>query len=184
MRTHLYEGMFLVDNDSVRADFKRTKALITDFIAKYEGSVQTARRWDERRLAYPIEGRQRATFVLVYFEMGTGSVATLRRDLELSETILRYLIKRVEHVPASERSLHEAELAPDFAVPAPPDEDEIVPPEPEPEDEDARGGRRPARGEGRRDRPAPAQEGSADETESFEETEATAAAGVTESKEG
>ena len=50
----LYEGMFLIDNDTVRAGWASAKAVVTDLIAKHGGSVSSARRWDERRLAYPI----------------------------------------------------------------------------------------------------------------------------------
>ena len=126
MRHQLYEGMFLVDNDRVREDWKRAKALVTDVIAKHGGEIESARRWDERRLAYTIEGKTRATFLLTFFRIDTQKVAILRRDLELSEPILRYLIKRVEAVPAAESALAQAELAADFVVPAPPLEDEVV----------------------------------------------------------
>lgn len=182
MRTQLYEGMFLVDNDAVRADFQKTKSVVTDVITKHDGTINTARRWDERRLAYPIEGHLRATYVLVFFTMDTQSVSILRRDLELSETVLRYLIRSVEVVPEGEQALHEAELAPDFVAPAPPEEDEVVP-EPAPEAPRERREAAPAKA-GDADSEKTDKAAEPEKTDKAEKTEAPATAGATESTEG
>ena len=116
----LYEGMFLLDNDLVRAGWAGAKALITDAIAKHGGRVVTARRWDERPLAYGIKRRHRATFLLTYFEMPGGSVSGFQRELEIREGVLRYLQVKAAVVPEGEHALAEAEAAPDFSVPEPP----------------------------------------------------------------
>ena len=52
--TQTYETMVLLDNDVVRQDWKKAKAIVTDTVAKYGGSLDCCRRWDERRLAYPM----------------------------------------------------------------------------------------------------------------------------------
>ncbi len=62
--TQLYETMVLLDNDVVRSDWKKAKAIVTDTVAKYDGSLETCRRWDERRLAYPMKTKNRAAFYL------------------------------------------------------------------------------------------------------------------------
>jgi ribosomal protein S6 len=147
--TKTYEGMFLLDNDVVREGWGQAKALVTSTIEKHGGKVLAARRWDERRLAYPIARKQRATYLLAYCEIDGAKLAPMRRDFDLSERVLRYLITSTDAVPESELELSGAELAPDFAVPPPPDDDA-----PEPEDElaqdAARGDDGP--GEGRRRR--------------------------------
>ena len=125
--TQLYEGMFLLDNQVVRADWRAAKATVTDLVKKHGGEVLTARRWDERKLAYPISHRKRATFLLTYFNSPPGAVATIRRDVELDERVLRYLMLKVELVPDSERELSQAELAEGFSIPPPPQDDEVAP---------------------------------------------------------
>ena len=55
--------MFLLDNQVVRVDYKAAKAVVIDTLKKHGAEIVSARRWDERRLAYPIAGRQRATFL-------------------------------------------------------------------------------------------------------------------------
>lgn len=125
----LYESMFLLDNTVVREDWKKAKAVINDAVAKHGGTVRTSRRWDERRLAYPIRGKNRATYVLCYVEIPGTSLPLLRRELELSERILRYLLLKVDEIPATEHELTTAEEAEGFVVPAPPPDD-VVEPEP------------------------------------------------------
>lgn len=122
--TQLYEGMFLLDNQAVRADWNAAKAVVTSLLAKHGGRVQTARRWDERRLAYNIRGRKRGTYLLAHFEQeGAGSL-TLRRDLDIEERVLRYLILAVDALPAGELEASKAELEAGFSVPPPPPDDE------------------------------------------------------------
>ena len=125
----LYECMFLLDNAVVREDWKKAKSVIHDAVAKHGGSVTTSRRWDERRLAYPIRGKNRATYVLTYLEMPGGNLPAFRREVDLSERILRYLLLAVDEIPATEHELSTAENADGFVVPAPPPDD-VVEPEP------------------------------------------------------
>jgi small subunit ribosomal protein S6 len=84
--------------------------------------VATARRFDERRLAYPIKGKKRGTYLLAYYEIDPAGTDGLRRELDLSETVLRYIQIGAESVPEAERELHQAELADDFEVPPPPED--------------------------------------------------------------
>jgi len=119
----IYEGMFLLDNEVVRRGWAGAKSAVTDLIAKHGGSVLSVRRWAERRLAYPVRGRRRGTYLLTYYEIPREGIPTLVRDLDLSETVLRYLLLGVEEIPAGERELAAAETAPDFSPPPPPAED-------------------------------------------------------------
>ncbi len=128
----IYEGMFLLDNQVVRESWETAKTDVTGTLAKYGGEVITARRWDERRLSYPIEGRLRATYLLTYYRIPSESIQAMRRDFDLSERVLRYLMLAVDVVPEAEQELSEAENADDFSVPAPP-ADDAPDPEPEPE---------------------------------------------------
>ena len=148
--TKTYEGMFLLDNELVRENWTEAKGLVTAAVEKHGGKVLSARRWDERRLAYPIKRKNRATYLLTYCEIDGANLVGLRRDLDLSERVLRYLITSADEVPESELELAKGELAPDFAVPPPPDDD-APEPEEEIEDRDERGGRRDG-DEGRRRR--------------------------------
>ena len=121
---NLYESMFLLDNQAVRADWKAAKSAVTDLFKKHGAEIVTARRWDERKLAYPIRGHRRATYLLTYTKVPADSVSLVRRDLELDERVLRYLLLRAESVPDQELELSKAELVEGFTVPPPPLDDE------------------------------------------------------------
>lgn len=116
----IYEGMFLLDNEVVRESWSSAKALVTDVLTKNGATVHTARRWDERKLAYPVKRRERASYVLVHYEIPREGIPPLIRDLDLSERILRYLLTRAAGIPEGEAELARAEEAADFQVPEPP----------------------------------------------------------------
>lgn len=89
----LYEGMFLVDSAS---NWDQMTGRIKSLIEKYEGSVTDLRKWDERRLAYEICGKNRGLYILVYFEMPTGMLHEMERDIQLSEDIMRAMVLRTD----------------------------------------------------------------------------------------
>ncbi len=170
----LYEGMFLVDNDLVREDWSRAKGSVTDLLEKHGAELKTVRRFAERKLAYPIKRRMRGTYILTYFELDGPAFTELYRDLDLSESILRYLMIKAELVPDEELELSEAEKAPDFEVPDPPADDA---PEEDivfgaDEDDDIMGGSRPPRAAdkpiGTKPAEAKPEEGKADEAKADE----------------
>lgn len=125
--TALYESMFLLDNAVVRESWNTAKSAVTDVLEKHGAKVTTIRRWEERKLAYPIRNKLRGTYALCYYTMGNEHIAAMRREFDLSERVLRYLILRTEEVPAAELELHAAEQAADFVVPPPPPDDMVEP---------------------------------------------------------
>jgi ribosomal protein S6 len=96
MKTRDYEAMFLLDNDAATADFEGTAAKVDALIVRAGGTIVKKEKWDERKLSYEIKGRRRATYYLVYFTAAGTAVAELRRDAELSDTILRHLVIALE----------------------------------------------------------------------------------------
>lgn len=134
--------MVLLDNDVVRSDWKKAKAIVTDTVAKYGGTIKTCRRWDERRLAYPIRRKNRATFYLAYHEMPGDSIPGFRRDLELNERVLRYMMVTTDELPEDEGKLAAEEDGTEYEVPAPPEDDALEIPEEEDEEsvDDVTGG--------------------------------------------
>jgi len=188
--SQIYEGMFLLDNDVVREGYEGAKALVTGALDKHGATLLSARRWDERRLAYPIKGRRRATFLITYYQIDGNEIPGLRREFDLSEKVLRYLFNSVDAVPEGEVELAQAEGATDFTVPEPP-ADDAPDPEPEPEEpEEGEEGEEGTSGEAApdgaeqasEDAPEPASE-EAPEVASPETSEAPASEGSDESDE-
>ena len=132
--TRLYEGMFLIDNDVVRAGWQQAKKSLCETLLKHGAQIETARRWDERRLAYPIKKKNRATFILAYFQLPNDAMPGLVRELEIGSLVLRQLIVSAEAVTDEERKLAAEEDSAEFVVPEPPADNVIE--EPKKDDSD------------------------------------------------
>ncbi|NUM33192.1 MAG: 30S ribosomal protein S6 [Candidatus Brocadiae bacterium] len=99
---HSYEGMFMLDPTKASQEWDSLKKQITEMIERRAGSVLHSRKWGEKKLAYEIKGNKRATYLLMYFEMPPENVNVLRRDLQLSEIVMRTLII-VQNNPKAEQ---------------------------------------------------------------------------------
>lgn len=50
--------------------------------------------WGRRRLAYEIDGQREGYYTLIYCDIDTDGLPELERNLNLSSTVLRYLLVR------------------------------------------------------------------------------------------
>jgi small subunit ribosomal protein S6 len=94
----LYEALFLVDSGEAAADWQGINDHVKKILERSEAEIVKICKWDERPLAYPILGRKRGTYILVYFNAQSGKLASIERDAQLSERILRILILRGDHI--------------------------------------------------------------------------------------
>ncbi len=95
-----YEGLFLVDSGQAAADWKQVTGAIEKILSRSESEVISLRKWDDRRLAYEIEKKNRGTFILVYFDCDPGRISSMERDVQLSEKVVRVLILRTDRMTA------------------------------------------------------------------------------------
>ena len=131
--------MCLLDNREVRQGWQALKDAVTGMFQKHGAEIVSARRWNERRLAYPIKHQQRGTYLLVYFEGEPDVITPLRRELELSEVVLRNLVLTCDKVPEEasepEEAFDESQVQVEDVYQAPP------PPAAPPADETAEEGK-------------------------------------------
>ncbi|MDP7005906.1 MAG: 30S ribosomal protein S6 [Phycisphaerales bacterium] len=97
-RTGLYEGMFLFPQ-SATANLQDAVNHLKTILEKSSASIINLRKWDDRRLAYEIEGNKRGVYFLVYFNAPTSSISDLERRCSQSEELLRMMVTRAEHLP-------------------------------------------------------------------------------------
>jgi small subunit ribosomal protein S6 len=121
-RTRTYECMCLLDNREVRKGWQPLKDAVTGQFTKHGAKILSSRRWEERRLAYPMRGQHRGTYLLIYAAVDTQQVAAIRRDLQFNEALLRVLMLEVAEVP---QMAYEPEAA--FDVNAIPSDDAPAP---------------------------------------------------------
>ena len=94
----LYEGMFLVDSAEAASDWEGVLETITTILSRAEAEVVSIKKWDERKLAYDIDGKSRGTYILSYFRAEGSKISGMERDVRLNERIMRALILNAEHM--------------------------------------------------------------------------------------
>jgi small subunit ribosomal protein S6 len=93
----LYEAMFLVDSAEATTDWDGVTATIKNILEKASAEIVSIRKWDDRKLAYEINGKGKGTYILCYFRAEGSKLRDIERDIQLSERIMRALILCAEH---------------------------------------------------------------------------------------
>lgn len=90
-KTQTYEAMFLLDAGK---GHEQNAEPIQRLLDRAGAEVLAIKPWEERRLAYEIEGRKRGLYMLSYFQLDPAKVNELEHDSLLADDILRVLILR------------------------------------------------------------------------------------------
>jgi small subunit ribosomal protein S6 len=90
-----YEGMFLLDSSKVAVNWDDSVQHVHDILTKHKSEIVASRQWDERRLAYPVEGHKKGTYLLTYFKTEGAELKDIVSDCHLSDVIVRELILKV-----------------------------------------------------------------------------------------
>ena len=96
MATNTYETLFILDSNQYSRDPGGVSKQIDEIITEAGGKVLVNRLWMEQKLAYAIDGHQKGTYWLTYFEMEGPGLPTIARAFKLSEPILRELTLKLE----------------------------------------------------------------------------------------
>jgi small subunit ribosomal protein S6 len=88
--------MFILDSSRYSRDPSGVSGQIPGILTRHGGEVLASRLWDERRLAYSIDGHRKGTYWLTYFRIDSKQLAQIRRDCEINENILRSLILKID----------------------------------------------------------------------------------------
>ena len=92
-----YELIYMVDARNSDAEKAEIAKLVADMIAKAGSKIENSAVWFEKqRMSFPINKVWEATYYLLNVEGKASEMAKLRRELQINERILRFLIIRVE----------------------------------------------------------------------------------------
>jgi small subunit ribosomal protein S6 len=100
-REYTYEAMFLL-SQAVAADLGGAVEHVKEILGRGQAEILSMRKWDDRRLAYEIDGQKRGVYILVYFKAPNDQLTHIERDCNLSEKILRKMILRADHLSPDE----------------------------------------------------------------------------------
>ena len=95
MPVSTYEGMFILDSNKVAVSWDDSVNHVHEILAKHQSEIVASRPWDERRLAYPVDGHKKGTFLLTYFKAEGAQLKEIVADCRLSDVVLRELILKV-----------------------------------------------------------------------------------------
>jgi small subunit ribosomal protein S6 len=87
--------MFLVDSAEAQ-NWDSVITIIKTVLERAEAEIVSIKKWDDRKLAYGIKGKNRGTYILCYFRADGDRIREIERDVHLSERIMRVLILSTE----------------------------------------------------------------------------------------
>ena len=112
-----YEVMYVIDpalEDSARIELINR---FSDLVKKNGGEVDRVDEWGKRRLAYAIQYETEGYYVLMYIKAPAELPREIERNMQISDSVLRYLTVRYEgELPAKREPLKP--YAPREAAPA------------------------------------------------------------------
>lgn len=95
-----YEAFYIVAPTLSDAEVAKIADNFKGVVEKNGGTVESAEKWDKRKLAYEIKGHREGNYVLMNFEAPPQLPAELNRLMRISDDIVRHTILVRDEVPA------------------------------------------------------------------------------------
>jgi ribosomal protein S6 len=90
--------MFIISDTIASADWDGTVNHVQDLLKNRGAEILDSQKWDERKFAYKLKGHKRGTYLLIYFNAPEDSIVHMKRDLQLSDNVLRSLIVKTDKI--------------------------------------------------------------------------------------
>ena len=96
-----YEVVYIIDPAVEEEARKVLIAKYNELITGNGGTVDKVEEWGKRRLAYAIDYKTEGYYVLVNFQAESELPKELERNLQISESVIRYQVIRIEERKSS-----------------------------------------------------------------------------------
>ncbi len=96
VRTRKYEAFYIVAGELVEGDVQKIADKFKGVVETQGGSVESAAKWDQRKLAYEINGHKSGNYVLMNFECDAKVPQELDRLMRISDDVIRHRIYKIE----------------------------------------------------------------------------------------
>ena len=94
-----YYELLVIFSTNLSEEEEKTQTSQTEDLIKHEkGNIHLVEHWGKRKLAYTIKKQRQGYYEWFYFELEPGRIAEIDRKLKMSETILRFLIFKMEKI--------------------------------------------------------------------------------------
>lgn len=91
-----YEAIYIVKPDLDDAGIKKIAERFKAVVTEKGGSVESAGKWEKRKLAYEIEGHKEGNYVIMNFEVDAQVPQELSRLMRISDDVIRHRIFKTE----------------------------------------------------------------------------------------
>lgn len=91
-----YEAMAIVRPDLSDADVQKLADRYKAVIEEQGGTVESAAKWEKRKLAYEINDFKEGNYVLFHFEAEAKVPQELGRQLRINDDVIRHRIFRLD----------------------------------------------------------------------------------------
>ena len=92
MATRKYEAFYIVKPDFTDAEVQAIADRFKGIVETNGGEVESATKWDKRKLSYEINGFKEGNYILMHFESGPKVPSELGRLLGISDDVIRHRI--------------------------------------------------------------------------------------------
>ena len=92
MNTRKYEAFYIVSPALDDADVQKVADKFKGVVENNGGSVESAAKWDKRRLAYEIKGFKEGNYIQMLFDAPATVPQELNRQMRNSDDIIRHRI--------------------------------------------------------------------------------------------
>ena len=108
-----YELTYLVSDEVSEADLKKVTDKVAGFITAGGGKISKEESWGRRKLAYPINKQNFATYITVWFESDAAKLAEMDHELRVYPQVIRHLttlkVEKSEELKVSKEDVVGAE---------------------------------------------------------------------------
>lgn len=110
--SNLYEGLFLMSQSAIGGGIGSAIDHVREVLGRIDAEIITLRKWDDRKLAYPIKNQKRGVYLFSLFRADGTKLTEAERACNLSEQVVRVMVTKCDHYGQAEldAELEEAKL--------------------------------------------------------------------------
>jgi small subunit ribosomal protein S6 len=96
MAVRKYESLYIVKPELTDPEVQKIADRYKEVVEQQGGTVESAGKWDKRKLAYEVKGYKEGNYILMQFSAEGKVPAELSRLLGINEDVLRHRIFLIE----------------------------------------------------------------------------------------
>lgn len=95
MDTRQYEAFYIVPSALSDAEVQTVADHFKEVVEKNGGTVESAEKWEKRKLAYEINGHREGNYVLMKFDAPAACPNELNRLMRINDSVIRHRIDKI-----------------------------------------------------------------------------------------